>query len=69
MIVHWLTVLPWGDGSWLGSCIAQPLSHYAYTTDLFSQHIAYAKGKSDAVAKEDGTYKPRMKKQPEEGVL
>lgn len=29
-------------------------------------HISYAKGKSDAVAKEDGTYKPRMKKQVEE---
>jgi hypothetical protein len=32
------------------------------------QHISYAKGKSDAVAKEDGTYKPRMKKKPEEEV-
>lgn len=31
-------------------------------------HISYAKGKSDAVAKEDGTYKPRMKKKTEEEI-
>lgn len=31
-------------------------------------HISYAKGKSDAVAKEDGTYKPRLKKKPEEDI-
>jgi len=30
------------------------------------QRIAYAKSKSDAVAKEDGTYKPRPKKKVEE---
>lgn len=36
---------------------------------LYLQHISYAKGKSDAVAKEDGTYKPRTKKKDEEGRL
>lgn len=41
-------------------------SHHAHTPIPTFQHISYAKGKSDAVAKEDGTYKPRMKKQVEE---
>ena len=40
---------------------------HTHPTSLFLQHIAFAKGKSDAVAKEDGTYKPRAKKRPEEG--
>lgn len=41
-------------------------SHNTHT--LLLQHISYAKGKSDAVAKEDGTYKPKMKKKIEEEV-
>lgn len=42
------------------------LLQYAHTC-FFLQHISYAKGKSDAVAKEDGTFKPRVKKKVEEG--
>lgn len=39
-----------------------------HTRSLLLQHISYAKGKSDAVAKEDGTYKPRLKKKVEEEI-
>ena len=54
-------------------CTASPTMMHtlAYTAPLLSlplpfQRIAYSKSKSDAVAKDDGTYKPRQKKKVEE---
>ncbi len=64
-IIFYNLPLLWGERSGQVSALHSLSQLHTHIPPL--QRISYAKGKSDAVAKEDGTFKPKAKKMPEEG--